>query len=173
MKFKVGDRVRSIHNKEEYYVVSEGSSSSYIRCRNEKNAEMFTTEEHLELVENTVNVYEQWADYNDFNKESKQDTVDRLKKELEEAEKALDKPPVVNGYELKILESEIGCNTIGFGCAKIHSDFFTDINFLNSDMETASSLICNRSIKSITLNSGVEISIEQCKEIKEYFNKNK
>jgi hypothetical protein len=63
---------------------------------------------------------------------------------------------------------------VAFGCARIPYRFFKDIDCLSSDMKTSENLlVCNRSIKSITLDSGVEISIEQCEEIVEYFNKNK
>ena len=178
MKFKVGDRVRSLYNKGEYYVVSEGSNSSYIRCRNDENVNIYTTEEDLELVENSINVYKDWADYNDklylsHSEESKQDKVDRLKKELEEAEKALDKPPFVSGYEMKIVDDKI-YDVVAFGCARIPYRFFRDIDCLSSGMKTSENLlVCNRSIKSITLDSGVEISIEKCEEIVEYYNKNK
>ena len=175
MKFKAGDTVREISSKEKFYVVSIDYRNCIIQyeCRNDNNTIFNILEGDLELVENRVNVYGSFADYNDCNKESKQDTVDRLKKELEEAQKALYKTPVVNGYGMKIVDNKM-FEVIAFGCARIPYRFFKDIDCLSSGMKTSENLlVCNRSIKSITLDSGVEISIEQCEEIVEYFNKNK
>jgi len=174
MKFKVGDRVRRIKERDEFYIdsVNYEKGLSYRSRTIGTNSVWHFCGSDLELVENRVNVYEQWADYNDCNKESKQDTVDRLKKELEEAQKALDKRPVVNGYKMKTADYT-GVDVAIFGCARIPYRFFKDIDFLNSDMKTAEPSVCNRSIKSITLDSGVEISAEQCEEVLEYFNKNK
>lgn len=78
------------------------------------------------------------------------------------AEIIQDTRPTINGHEM-----EIDGDIVKFGCAKFEKGFFDNarqsINNLN-EIYTFS----NRTIKSITLDSGVEITIEQLTEIVEH-----
>ena len=77
-----------------------------------------------------------------------------------------DKVPEINGYQLELIETDRG-DVIKFGCAEFHKNFFGDILYCHENYEGMG----NRKIKSITLDSGVEITVEQLKEVVDYLNK--
>ena len=82
-----------------------------------------------------------------------------------------DKPPVVNGYDM-----EISDGLIKFGCAVLFPHDLIELNNVIQKSKISfncESAIQNRKIKSITLDSGVEISVDQLKEICEYIDKSK
>lgn len=110
----------------------------------------------------------------DVSKETKVEKVSRLKKELEKAEKDLERPPVVNGHEMVINKNQgkYLLNTIQFGCAVLPNSMLADVIDVNRFINHIQESGLNRKIASITLDSGVSISAEQCEEIVEYYNKN-
>ena len=68
---------------------------------------------------------------------------------------------VVNGYEM---EQEDGC--VKFGCAKLSIPLIKYVVEHVNDFNKVNKYSChNRKIKSITLDSGVQITVEQLKEI--------
>ena len=71
--------------------------------------------------------------------------------------------PKINGYEGKMDGDYI---IYGSNCAKFHKDFFTDLVHLKPQGQ-------NRAIKSITLDSGVTITMEQINKIVDYINSKK
>lgn len=72
------------------------------------------------------------------------------------------KLPKINGYEGKISGNQI---IYGNSCAIFTSKFFQDLKKLDEENKFSGS---TRRIKSITLNTGVEITIEQIQEIVEF-----
>ncbi len=74
------------------------------------------------------------------------------------------KLPKINGYDGKVEGNQI---VYGSSCAKFIPKFFQDLENLNKEHTTLGG---NRTIKSIKLNSGVEITMEQVKEIVEFLN---
>ena len=71
--------------------------------------------------------------------------------------------PKINGYDGKMDGDYI---VYGSNCAKFHKDFFTDLVHLKPQGQ-------NRAIKSITLDSGVTITMEQINKIVDYINSKK
>jgi len=76
--------------------------------------------------------------------------------------------PKINGYEM-----EIDGKNGSFGCAKFHKTWFQNLHsqITKRNNQVDSFEYSNRKIKSFTLDSGVEITLEQLKEIVEYLNK--
>jgi hypothetical protein len=72
------------------------------------------------------------------------------------------KLPKINGYEGKV-ENEFV--VYGNNCAKFHKQFFKNLSTVNEGNNWG-----NRKVKSIKLDSGVEITIEQVKQIVDFLN---
>lgn len=171
MKFKKGDLVKVVcysgHSFEmgEIVKISGIDSPFHYICANKDGLTQY-------VIENQIEMHTPQSA-----KESKEDTVARLEKELEEAKKALNKAPVVNGQEMFInrKQGSYMIDTIQFGCAIFSSSIFSDVVFYNiavKDNSLGGEIGLNRTIASITLDSGVEVSAEQCKEITDYYDKN-
>lgn len=92
-------------------------------------------------------------------KELTEDKVKILLKQSKDAMNELN-TPTINNYKIQLTEDG---NVVSFGCTKFYSPFFP----LLANLDHFSP---NRNIKSITLDSGVEISIEEIKKVEEYLN---
>ena len=78
-----------------------------------------------------------------------------------------DSKPKINGYEM-----EVEGNEIKFGCAKFYRGQMQDCStIVNSFNCGGYKDFSNREIKSITLDSGVEITVGELKEVVDYLNK--
>ena len=173
MQFKKGDLVKVVgRNHFHLFKLGEivsitGYQDEYARywCKREDCTNQY-------MVKDDIEIYKPQSV-----KKSKEDMIARLEKELEEAKKAINKAPVVNGREMIINKNQgdYKLNTIQFGCAVFSYSVFSDV-VGNNTIETnpvVQGIGLNRKIASITLDSGVEISAEQCEEIMDFYNKNK
>lgn len=83
----------------------------------------------------------------------------------------IDDAPVINGHKMEVYSNR---SRVKFGCAILDIDDFTCINnAVNTFNDHMSMSDLNRTITSITLDSGVTITVDELKQIVEHLNKKK
>ena len=76
--------------------------------------------------------------------------------------KEIRKLPKINNYEGKLVNKQ-DCVYVQYGCAEFHKTFFKDLLGLNDYKGS-------RKIYSVKLNSGVEITMDEVKQIVDFLN---